>query len=807
MLKSFLDRRILLRSIFTLVVLICSAYTSFSQIKITGKIIAENKSPLEFAEVTILNKDSMGIKSELANEDGTFQISIQPGRYTLQIRQFSKSFFSRVIDSQTDVDLGEIQVSNTLHELSAVNVEVKSKLIERRADRVVFNVENAINAAGGDALEALKITPGVRVQNDAISMIGKSNLAVMIDDKLIQLSGDDLINYLKSIPADMIRSIEIMSTPPAKYDAAGNSGFVNIKLKKSRRDSWNASLSSTYLQRMHGSGSTFGNFNFNKNKFSFSASAFYTKGVFYKTEDDYSYFKEGLWHTHSTLNFHYNRFNTNVNLDYQLTSRWTIGSQIMMNMGSNFFTNNPYSYVYDYETGEKIRSLENVSPSYINPGLKSINLYNEFKLDTIGKKLTVNLDYFNYKNSDRKQYEGVSTITNPYVVQYFKGINKNEQDITNLSGKLDMDYPLKWINLSFGGKVSNSVAKHNISFYNSGVVDQVPADPELNRTLFSYTENVEALYLSGNKSINSKWESQLGLRMEATQIKTFSQNLDQRNERNYVKFFPTAYITYTANENASLTFNYSRRIRRPGFYDLNPNAYFLNPFQVIEGNPFLQPAFIDNAELVHAYKKLESKLYFSNEKNMFAQLPLADSTVSFIHYINENYYSTRRWGISETYVFDKFNWWTSTNELDVNYALIVSHAPSAQGRKGFNSRVSTKNDFNLNSSKTLLFNVSYWYAFRGVDGIFIILPQSNLSLAVQYLMLDKNLRMSLRVTDVFRTELDRMQTSVNGVYQDGTYYHDSQSLQLSVSYKFGNNKLKEKRRETGNQEEKNRAGG
>lgn len=476
-------------------------------------------------------------------------------------------------------------------------------------------------------------------------------------------------------------------------------------------------------------------------------------------------------------------------------------------MGSNFFTNNPYSYVYDYETGERIRSLNNISPSKQAPSFKSVNLYNEFKIDTTGKKLTVNMDYFNFTNSDKKQYEGTSVIAHPYQTQYFKGINQNDQDITNLARKVDVEYPLKWVTLSFGGKASNSVAKHNISSYNSGIVDNFPLNPELNRTTFTYTENVEALYLSANKKINKYWESQLGCRMEATQIKTFSQNLNQRNNRDYIKLFPTVYIAYTAGENSIFALNYSRRINRPGFFDLNPNAYFLNPFQIIDGNPFLQPAFIDNAELVHTYKKLTSKLYASYEKNMFAQLPLADSSASFIHFINENYFSTKRLGISESYVFDKFSWWNSTNELDLNYAYVISNVPNATGKKGINSRVSTRNDFYLNAGKTINCSVTYIYGFRGVDGIFNLRPQSNLSLAFQYLMLNKNLRMTLRFSDIFRTELDRMYTTVNGVYQDGSYYHDSQCMQFSVSYKFGNNKLKEKHRETGNQEERNRAGG
>ena len=794
-------------SIFYTLFFLCSFFKLNAQIKITGKLSTKNNSPLEFAEVVLLNKDSMGIKSELANEDGTFSLSIQPGRYTLQIRQLSKIYYTTVIDSQSDVQLGEIKVDDSAHELGTVNIEVKDKLIERKIDRVVFNVENSISAAGSDAVEALKITPGVRVQNDKITMVGKSTLSVMIDDKLVQLTGDDLVNYLKSIPTDLIKSIEVISTPPAKYDAAGNSGFINIKLKKSRKDAWNATVGGNYTKKKHYDASVFGNFNYNKNKLTASTSLTLIKGIFYKTEDDYAYFPDAMWHTHSTLRFIYQRLNGNLNLEYQLKPWWTIGSQTMLNTGKNRMTNEPYTHIYDYETSEMIRSIENISPVDLKPGVRSFNLYNEFKLDTLGKKMTLNMDYFYFSNTETKRYDGVSTVLKPYSNQYFKGININEQRIPNFSGKLDVDFPVKWINLSFGGKVSSSGSKNMISAYNSGIVDQLPSDYTLATSNFKYTENVEALYLSGNKKVNEHWQVQLGSRVEATQTNMFSENQNQTVKRNYVKLFPTVYLNYTKNENTSINLNYSRRINRPGFFNLNPNSYYLNPYQIIEGNPFLQPVFIDNVELVYGYKKLQSKLYFSYEDNVFAQLPLADPSSNFIHFKDQNYFSTQRYGILENFIFDKWPWWTSTNELDVNYAVSVSTVAVAPGKKGFNSRVSTSNDFTLNSKKTVLFNCSYIYGFRGVDGIFTLLPMSALSVSFQYLLLDKNLKLSVKLSDIFKTELDRMQTSVNGVFQNGIYYHDSQSLRFSLSYRFGNNTLKEKHRETGNEEERNRVGG
>ena len=302
------------------------------------------------------------------------------------------------------------------------------------------------------------------------------------------------------------------------------------------------------------------------------------------------------------------------------------------------------------------------------------------------------------------------------------------------------------------------------------------------------------------------WETQFGLRMEATQTKTFAANLNQSTKNNYIKFFPTAYLSYVPNANSTFSFSYSKRIDRPRFYDLNPNLYFINPFQTIEGNPFLQPAFIDNTELTYAYKKLESKLYFSYEDNSFSQIPIADPNTNFIRFTNENYIDTKRFGISENYAFDKFKWWTSNNAVDLSYAISKSSLTITKARKGLNSRISTNNDFILNTNKTVLFNISYWYSFPGIIGIYKTNTMSSMSIAIQYLLLSKDLKISLKGNDLFRTEKDIIRSTVNGVYQEGHYYYDTQSVQFAASYKFGNKKIKVTKRETGNQEERSRTG-
>ena len=278
-------------------------------------------------------------------------------------------------------------------------------------------------------------------------------------------------------------------------------------------------------------------------------------------------------------------------------------------------------------------------------------------------------------------------------------------------------------------------------------------------------------------------------------------------KNDYTKFFPTFYLSYDATENSNFSFNYSKRIERPSFFELNPNIYFSNPFQSIEGNAFLQPAYIDNFELTNTFKNFVTKLYYSYEDNLFSQVPLADITTNIIRFTNENFINTSRFGISENYTFDKISWWSSNNSLDINYSKSKFNLEEEQeDQEGVNATISTYNDFNLNADKTFLMGVNFWYSFPGVNGIFDTKEASSLSLSLQYLLLNKDLNITLRGNDLFKSSAERNESRVNGVLQTARYYYDSRSIQLSVSYKFGNKDISAKRHKTGNEAEKGRTG-
>ena len=796
-----------MKKIITFLILLSSLVIT-AQIEITGSVIEKkSQKPLEFAEVILLTNEASIITGVVTDANGVFKLNVKQGEYTLQVTYVGQILHTKNITvAERPINLGVIEIVNA-QELDEVVIAAKKKLIQRKIDRLVFNVENSSKASEGDALEVLRVTPGVRVQNDKITMIGKSNLQVMINDKIVQLSDEDLANFLKSIASEDIKNIEVITTPPAKYEASGNSGLVNITLKQAKKDSWNAQLKSSYRQRRYATGSVGGSFNFNKDKLSIASSFNYSDGTYYQEQDDYAHFPDGLWYTSSPINADIKRLNGRVDINYQITPKWEMGGQYLYSRTAFDVTDAPYTPVFDYDTNEIIRSLQSDGTMDLIPEIHSLNYNNEVAIDTLGRKITLNLDYFKYNNPDTKTYNGVSVIQNPFSEQFYRGTNTNKQDVTNVSAKLDIEYPLEWVDLSFGGKISNSKSLNDIVFFNSGLVNNLVTELPLSQNDFEYKEDIQAVYISANKKFNDKWSSQIGLRMEATQTDSKSNNLNLSTSNDYTKLFPTFYLSYNATENSNFSFNYSKRIQRPSFGELNPNIYFSNPFQSIEGNAFLQPAFIDNLELTNTYKNFITKLYYSNEDNLFSQVPLADATTNIIRFANENFIDTQRFGISEDYTFDKIKWWTSNNSLDINYSKSKFNLEEEQEeQEGINATISSYNDFNLNVDKTLLMGVNYWYSFPGLNGIYDTKAASSLSLSLQYLLLNKDLNISLRGNDLFKTSAERNESRVNGVFQTARYYYDSRSFQLSVSYKFGNKDISAKRHETGNEDEKGRTG-
>lgn len=796
-------RKVLLLMVF-MVFLLSNAL--MAQFRISGKVITAENEPLEYAEVTLFSATSTPLINSLTDDKGVFSIAYQKGTYRLEIRQFNKVLHTRSIDLNSDFDAGNIEV-NTTKALDDLVITRKKELVERKIDRLVFNIENTISTAGGDALDALQITPGVLVRNGTINMVGKQSIRVLIDDKMVELVTEDLTNFLRSIPSDNIKSIEVITTPPAKYDAAGGSGLINIKLKKSQRDSWSLSLGSSYMQKSaEDEGAITSNFMYNKNKLSISSSLNYRDGGETHHYKDYNAFPNEIWHTSQVFTRKYKRLNGVAGLQYQVKPNWVVGFQYIANLNKTASHRPTTSMVYNHSSETSFNDILSLGNAYQRPRFNSLNLFNEIRLDSSGKKVILNLDYFTYSNQDARPYEGTSVIKNPYTILYFKGVNDNTQRTNNFSGKVDFEIPSKLANWSTGAKVSVLNTGNKISAFNSGLVkDPVNETPQTTHT-FDYSENIQAVYFSGNRMFSNNLEVQAGLRMEATQTKSYNGNSEQSLTNNYTKLFPTLSISYSATQNSAYAFNYSKRMERPNFAELNPNTTYITPFLTVQGNQLLRPYFVDNFEFIYTYKKLESKLYHSLENDAFNQIGIPDLNTSHINLIYRNIYNIKRYGFSELFIFDKFSWWSSNSMFNINYMTSETIDIPAAGMSGWNSGFTSNNDFTLNKEKTVLFNLNVGYIIIGTYGIEKVRPSSSTAMGIQYLIFNKDLRITLRANDVFKTDKYRFGVTLDGVQRNSDYYFDSRFVQLSMSYKFGNKKMSIKKRETGNETERRRTG-
>ena len=783
------------RHLLSLLLIILFQNQVFSQIKISGQIKNEKNNPVEFIEIQLQNKDSIIFKSELTNAEGKFILETEKGEYSLLVRQLGGIYHKQKISVNQDTYIGIINITEKTQQLQEVVITSKKKLIDRKVDRLIFNVENSISASGGDAIDALKITPRVKVKNDNISMIGKNNMSVMVDDKLILLTGDELINFLKSIPSDNIKSIEVITTPPAKYDAEGNSGLINIKLKKSKLNQWNASLRSSYIQSTYPKGSFGGNFDYQKNKLSLYSNLNYVNGSNAPVETNKIYYPLGLWNEENKRRDFQNSVNGRIGADHKISEKFSVGMQYLGSFSKPKIAENSLTTIYNQTNSQIDSYINTLSENLGKNNNHSINLNSTVVFDTIGKKMNINLDYFKFKNDDNRIFNTINLLS---------ANNTSLQDIENYSAKVDFEHPLKWINLSYGGKLSFIKTQNNVNYFDTTLGNPIFDPTQSNE--FNYDENTQAIYLNGAKKLNEKWETQLGFRLENTQTEGVSKTLNQKNTNSYTKLFPTFYLTYTPNEKNSFSINYNKRINRPSYNRLNPFRWYSNPFSYTEGNPFLQPSFSNNLELNYTFNdNWSNSIYYSHTDNGFEQITIVDNTDNIQKTIAQNFFKTTIIGISESYTYNKLKWLSSTFSFDWNYSKSESLIPiTNQNLNGSNAYFSISNDFNLNKNKTLLFNFSYWYNFKGTSDLDKNNAYSQLDASIKYFAFDKKLQISFNANDFLSTNRPIYTSFTNNIQIDYKNYYDVRLFRLSLVYKFGNKNINVEKKEVGNQEEKER---
>jgi outer membrane receptor protein involved in Fe transport len=753
--------------------------TLFSQIKITGKIINQKDDVLELIEVLILNKDSIAIRSELTNIKGEFSISVEKGEYLLQVRQMGVILHKQKINLNQDLDLGIIKVTEKEQKLIEVVVTSQKKLIERKVDRLVFNVESSIAATGGDAIDALKVTPGLRIENDAIGVVGKSNIDVMVDDKKIQFNGEQLIAYLKTIRSENISRIEVITNPSAKYDASGNSGIVNIVLKKNPNLGFNGSVQSSILKNTYFGGSNGLNLNFQNERLKISwkgnISNNKNRPLEYNRIETETEFRENNIQRKVSANM----YSSNLSADYKLSDKSNIG--VVYSLAKRDFDNQGGTTTLIRKNNLTQNIFSNTKNNF-HGLINSVNGYYNYKIND--KKVSVELNYITNNTDNNVDYTSNS-------INYNNTQNFKKNDFKIKTAQIDFELPNSWCKIETGAKITDTDANNEFTYSENNVIS--------GNTVFNLNEKIGALYFSSMKTISKKWETTFGLRFENTFVKGLSQS-NEINKNTYNNLFPTLSVLFAQSDETSWSLAYNKRINRPNYNDLNPYKLYDTPFSYTTGNPYLKPSISNNIELSYTHNNLNLTFYGSRIENGQGVLYSFDG--DFQVKKPENYYNQNSFGLNMSYTHKFFKIWESTLYADGNYnkstSEVILQASKFEGWGGF---FSSNNNVFMSKTKSLILFANYWQTTNMRQDYRIIKPNANLSMGFRYSLLEKKLQLSFTVKDIFRQEMKRGLSIIENGTNVYDNYYDARNCTISVSYKFGNNKVRGSQKNVTNDEQ------
>lgn len=784
---------ILLLAIF----LPCFAY---SQINITGTV-TNNEGVVPFANVVVMDSTNKLITGQVTDESGNFSIGVPEGSYRLNIRFVGYKEWVKAITVKENLALGTIVLEKNVQELAEVVVKTKRPLVEYKADRFVFNVENNLAVSGGNALNTINVTPGVVLQNNAINILGKGVARVMVDGRLIELTGDALTSYLNSISADDIKSIEVITNPPAKYDAGGQ-GLLNIVLKKGKIDAWQNTITTSYDKNKYGFYTLRDNFFYNKNKLRFTASASGVTGSRRQTSDLDMNFSKGLQRLNGDEKEKMDELSGRVTLDYDFTDKFSAGVQYQGSTGNPDRTyRNQVSIFNGGDIDSYILTNGDID---IKKSSNSLNGHFIASLDTLGRKISFDIDYFGYDNKVNNKFRG-DNYSSGFE---YTGINQDarnisNQDLDNISVKVDVEHPFKFVNLSYGAKYSVINTNSNVEYYD--LASGAPVLDTNQSNVYEYKEKNQAYYISGAKNLGEKWSIRLGVRLENTKTEGNSRTLNQVNKNDYTKIFPSFYLGYKSDENNNFTFNYGKRISRPDFANLNPFRIYISNTSYSEGNPFLQPSFTDAFDFTYSFKdKLRTTFFLNRVTNGYGVVFRGDEATNSQIITRENYYDEYFYGVGQTYTEDITPWWQSRNSL-YGYASNSEFYSTiaATPQNGWQIYVLSNNSFSIGKNTKIQLDYSYGSPFK--KGLYEIGYRSKLDLSFGQTFLNQKLKLAVLVNDIFNTAYLRDYTSVvNGVKQVYNENLSSRYVRLSVTFNFGNDKINVNRRNFGNEEEKSR---
>ena len=717
----------------------------FSQ-SIIGSIVGGDKNK----EYNIVIKKKDILIANISSQKGTFQYNtkIPSGDYILEIYDESDLVKKKIIYLNEKENRFIIYLAKEIEEVVINN----NKLVDLKADRLVFNVNNSPFKDGFNSFEVLKKVPFLIVNDDKVSIVGKGDMIFTINDKRVNYSEQEMIEYLKTIPAENIEKIEVITNPPTKYDSYGNGGVINIKLK-SPKDHLGLILSSSYIQRTNPNYYNNINFNYNKNKISLTVNANYFQNQLknsyrYYLSDQNDMFKQSSLEQ-SILNN--NKFSNSLNFNYKLNSNTDIGLLYDFFYGKN--DNNTSKKIF-LANGNTIEDNSN----YNSNSLKNVlNLYSDIKVDSLGSKISLLANYI-HNSAEDSNYLGNSTFNNN---------NKQRNHIYAFQGDLEL--------------VGKDI-DFNTGFTLNNFINDITNRTDQATNIFNYTELIYNAYFDLDYSVNDKISLKGGIKYEH-----WKRTINEINiNNNYL--FPTLNLSYKLNSKNTFTLSYSKRLVKPYISYLNPYRAYTTENSYFIGNPYLNAYTVNNIDFRYSYNSvIFFNLYSNFNKDVYSSITKFDENNQEVR-TYENYYSSNVYGGSISYFYRKIKWFDSQAYYNLYY--VDSNVRSDfQSKNGFVNVLYADSNFYLKKDKSTFLSFSYFISlpYKAINNE----NRTNASFSVSFKtnLIKDLLTLNIAASDIYKQQGEKRTTYFSNQNTQSYYkYNDSRRVSITLTYKIGKRK-------------------
>ena len=788
--------------LFTLLCCTCAPSQIFSQsnARVSGTL-RTNDGPAEFANVLLLAAaDSAVVKLELADDKGAFTFTeLDSGTYFVRttgigLPQTDHPAFP--LGAGQQVQLPGYTLAAAATDLATVEVIARKPFLEQKAGRLVVYVDQSITGQGGTVMDLLKKVPGVVVAGDRIAMAGKSGLTILIDGRPTKYL--DINSLLRDMPADNIKSIEVISQPGAAYDAEGNGGVINIVLKKNNLLGTNGSV---YLGGGYGERPKYrpgAELSHQSGAINLTAGASYNHSEWVEGLDLIRRFDDRVYEQTNELYGTPNSYQLRLGADYDFSDNHRVGVNARYSFGQspNFGENR--TRVLASEGGELLESFVTFRERERDWNNLNLDGYYRIRLDTNGQELAfdASLNTFTRDTRITLRTEGGN---------YPDRVNLEPSDARIFSAKTDYRRPLgKQYTFTAGAKVSRAELDNELLARVAQGGDMVVDENLSNR--FLYDEQIAAAYaaLAWEKD---EWSANLGLRFEHFEMESYNVTIDSRTPRDFGYLFPSLSVSAPVSGPLGLSLAYSYRIERPSYYDLNPFISYIDPITSTRGNLFLLPELIHSGQLSLTYEKQPFlNLSYDRTNDVIAQVTQQDSLTDEAFQIPVNLDRFVRYGGSLFFPLD----WVHKSVSGYGGAMLYYNDYTSEFLGGTLDQDQWSLTGFLQVDVKLpydwKFQVNGWYQGKGLDGITRHQPMYGLDAGLQKEFWDDRLSVVLSaegiVQQYFRGEI-RYQKQNLDIYSTW----EAPVFSAKVTYKFGNRFLKQgERRNSASQEERDRIG-